>query len=310
MALASPIGRGNAIPTDGGMMDTNSPASSYVARPLKAVRCSPNCFGQHLERPDGVVERMRMMDGTALAPMSARVAAVNLLDSGGQGAFTDLNFGTELLRLVASNPDTPRIVRAYRPEPTVALSRRESLLPGFAAALTAAASFGFTPVIRPTGGRAVAMDQSCLVIDVVERVPRLHEGNRVAYQEVAGALASGLRSIGVDAIVGEVPDEFCPGEFSINARRETKIVGISQRVIPGARLVSAMVAIGDPGILPEVLSEVNRELTFPWRVETFGAVESEVGIVDFDEVSRVLRATLTPAGALTVGMHELMTRYT
>ena len=251
--------------------------------------------------------QVRFADEAEASFSPSPMPAVRLGESGGIGAFDDLHYAVELLRFTAANPGVPRLVRAYRPEPTVAFSRRESLMPGFASALTTAASFGFTPVIRPTGGRAVAMDQSCLVIDVIEPMARRHEGHRVAYAQVAGALSEGLRSLGVDAFVGEVPGEFCPGEFSVNARREVKIVGISQRAITGARLVSAMVAIGNPGALPEVLAEVNRELNFDWRVETFGSVETEIGSVDFDAVSDALQSVLLPTGFRTVAAHELET---
>ena len=241
-----------------------------------------------------VVKTVSMIGGEVKASRAPE-ATVRLGESGGLGAFDDMYFATEMLRFTASHPGVPRFVRAYRPEPTVAFSRRESLLPGFAAALTAAASFGFTPVIRPTGGRAVAMDHSCLVIDLIEPVPRRHEGHRLAYSLVSGALAAGLGSLGVDARVGEVPGEFCPGEFSVNARGVTKIIGISQRVIAGARLVSAMVAIEHPGVLPEVLAEVNRELDFAWEKETFGSVATEIDAVDFLAVSEALQDALCTA---------------
>ncbi|MBC7517509.1 MAG: lipoate--protein ligase family protein [Microbacteriaceae bacterium] len=246
-----------------------------------------------------------MIDGGVESPVCDDLlpATVRLGESGGLGAFDDMYLATELLRFTASHPGVPHFVRAYRPEPTVAFSRKESLLPGFAAALTAAASFGFTPVIRPTGGRAVAMDQSCLVIDVIDPMPRRHEGHRLAYARVAGALATALESLGVDARVGEVSGEFCPGEFSVNARGVVKVVGISQRVISGARLVSAMVAIEQPGVLPAVLAEVNRELDFAWRIETFGSVATEVGAVDFSAVSEALQNSLCIAADREAGVN-------
>ena len=252
---------------------------------------------------------MIMSSGAVLDRHLPRNAAIRVLDSGGHGAFGDLYLSTGLMRFVAASPDVPRLIRAYRPEPTVAFSRRESLLPGFESALTAAAIYGFTPVIRPTGGRAVSLDPSCLLIDVIEPVSRRYEGHRAAFRGVAEALASGLRSLDVDAFVGEVPGEYCPGEFSVNARREVKIVGISQRVIRGARLVSAMIAVEEPGVLPDLLAEVYRELAFPWRTETFGSVSREAAAVSFAQVSSALQEALCPDGAAEITYHEFAAQY-
>ena len=151
----------------------------------------------------------------------------------------------------------------------------------------------------------MSVNESCLLIDVIEPVSRRYEGHRAAYQAVAEALTHGLRTLGIDAHVGEVPEEYCPGEFSINARRVVKLVGISQRVISGARLVSAMVAVEEPGVLPDVLTEVYRELAFPWNTATFGSVSHETADVTFSEVSFALHEALSPAGSAKMSFHEL-----
>ena len=239
----------------------------------------------------------------------AQPSAVRLSDSGGNGASGDLQLSTELLSYVAASEAAPRLIRVYRPKPTLAFSRRESYLPGFASALTAAASYGFTPVIRLTGGRAVPYDQSCLLIDVVEPVTRRHEGNQAAFEGAAQALAGALRALGVDAFVGEVAGEYCPGAYSVNARRKVKLVGISQRVIPGARLISAMIPVGDPGVLVEVLTAVNHELAFSWRPETFGSVAGEVAGVSFADVSVAIQDAFSPNGAEEMPYHQFASQY-
>ncbi len=229
---------------------------------------------------------------------------ISLSSSGGHGARGDLDLSTVLLNYVATTMDSARLIRVYRPEPTVAFSRRESHLPGFDSAVTAAASLGFVPVVRPTGGRAVSYDQSCLVIDVVDPVVGRHHGNQAAFDQAAQAVSAALRGLGVDAFVGEIPGEYCPGSYSVNARHAVKMAGISQRVVAGARLISVMIPVGLPDLLVEVLSAVNHELGFPWDPGTFGSVDGEIEGVSFGDLSIALRTALSPLGEVDVPYHR------
>jgi lipoate-protein ligase A len=192
-------------------------------------------------------------------------------------AESDLARSVDLLRAVAAGTTIEdRVVRLVTPVPTVAMSRRESRLPGFETAQRHARIRGFAPVIRPTGGRAVAYDETCIVFDVVTRE---HEGSidqARYFHEIGDALAGALRGFGVDARVGEVPGEYCPGEFSINARGTVKLVGTSQRAVRGARLLSGMLALGEVQRLADVLTTVNAALNLEWDITTFGSLEAEV----------------------------------
>jgi len=199
-----------------------------------------------------------------------------LRDEPARDAAADLELSVELLRAVAAGTmRDERVVRVYAPLPTVAMSRRESRMPGFAVAARAAVDRGFAPVIRPTGGRAVAYDTSCIVFDVIEREAGL--GDQSAFfLRVGEALVAGMRRLGADARVGEVPGEYCPGEFSVNARGTVKLIGTSQRAVRGARLLSGMVALGDVAHLVDVLVAVNAALGLEWDAATFGTLRDEV----------------------------------
>ncbi|TFD48019.1 MULTISPECIES: lipoate--protein ligase family protein [unclassified Cryobacterium] len=219
--------------------------------------------------------------------------ALLVTHSVGHGAAGDLDVSLRMLKYVAANPETPRLVRVYQPEPTVAFSRRESLLPGFPAAVSAAASHGFTPVIRPAGGRAVAYDESCLVVDLVNVEDGAYGGldNESHFKTVGNQFADVLRELGVDARVGPVPGEYCPGTYSVNARGQVKLVGTAQRVTRGARLMSASIPVAETGALIDVLVAVNRELDFAWNERTFGSVLSETsGMTAGDVTESIVRA--------------------
>lgn len=190
-------------------------------------------------------------------------------------AAADLDRSVALLRAVADGSiGDDRVVRVYTPLPTVAMSRRESRMPGFERACAASIGRGFTPVIRPTGGRAVAYDETCMVFDIIEREHVLTDQSAF-FLRAGEALVAAMRGLSADARVGDVPGEYCPGEFSINARGSVKLIGTSQRAVRGARLLSGMLPLGEVAQLVDVLVEVNAALRLDWDASTFGTLWAE-----------------------------------
>ena len=157
---------------------------------------------------------------------------VDLLEGGaGADPALDVALPHALLDLLAAGQRQPAL-RCYRPRATVAFGRRDTFLAGFADATAAARRHGFTPVIRGAGGRAAAYDEGCLIFDEV--MPADGTAIRERFADDADRQARGLQSLGVDARVGEVPGEYCPGEFSVNARGRVKLIGAAERIIRGA----------------------------------------------------------------------------
>ena len=215
-------------------------------------------------------------------------------------AASDLERSVDLLRAVADGSIAQqRVVRVYAPEPTVAMSRRESRLPGFEIARRASLERGFTPAIRPTGGRAVAYDESCMVFDVITREDRGAVGQALFFREVGDALAVALRGLGVDARVGDVPGEYCPGEFSINARGAVKLIGTSQRAVAGARLLSGMLPLAGVERFTDVLVRVNAALELEWDPATFGTLAGEVAGIPRSTAEEALVAALAASGSVS-----------
>lgn len=234
-----------------------------------------------------------MVDPPMLEPAAGRVIRPEMFLS----AAEHLDASVALLRRVASGEVAEgRVLRLYAPGPTLALSRRESRMPGFAAACRSAEIRGFEAAIRPTGGRAVAYDASCVVFDLVCRDDR-PTGQDEFFARSGHSIAGALRTLGIDARVGEVPGEYCPGPFSINARGEVKLIGTSQRAMRGARLLSGMLPLGAVGQLIEVLAEANRSLELEWRPETFGTLQLEAPHVERADVEDCLIRALLPLSA-------------
>ena len=181
-------------------------------------------------------------------------------------------------------------MRCYRPSATVAFGRRDALLGGFPRAADSARRHGFTPVIRGAGGRAAAYAEGCLVFDEVMPATGWLGGIEERFAAEARRQAAALRSLGVDARVGEVPGEYCPGQFTVNARGRVKLVGAAQRIIRGGWLLSSVVVVEGADALRAVLEAVYRDLGLSWDPATVGAIAGEAPGVEIDGVRDALLA--------------------
>lgn len=179
-----------------------------------------------------------------------------------------------------------------RPAATAAFSRRDALARGFDSAVRAAVQHGFAPLIRPVGGRLAAYHDGCLVIDVLSRhqAPGTEIWRR--FGDFSEAVVRGLRRMGVDARVGEVPGEYCPGPFSVNAGGRTKLAGTGQRVSSRSFLFSAVVLVDDPEPVRDVLAETYPLLGLEWDQSTVGSVADHVPGVSVQEAAHVLMSEL------------------
>ena len=179
------------------------------------------------------------------------------------------------------------VLRVYRPAPTLAFGRLDRLRPGFPAAAAAARAHGFEPVVRAPGGHAVAYHAGCLVVDEVLPHADPIAGLQERFRRSAETLAAALRELGVDSRVGRIAGEFCPGEYTVNARGAVKLVGSAQRVIRHASLLAASIAVTDAGSLRAVLEDVYAALDLDWDPATAGGVADETP-AGVDDVERAV----------------------
>ncbi|MDH2442936.1 lipoate--protein ligase family protein [Amnibacterium sp. CER49] len=222
------------------------------------------------------------------------MSTVRLIDATTGDATDDLELSVRLLRAMTPG-STTRLVRWYRPLATAAFSRRETRVPGFDEAVSAAAAAGYVPAVRPTGGRAVVYDAASAVIDLVEPIDP-DEGHRAVYQRVADAVVEVLRDLGADAAVGEVPGEYCPGDFSIGARGVVKLAGIAQRATRDGRLTSVVLSVQPSPQALALLTEIYDDMAFAWDPSTFGSLEHELGTEVPADLAERLCAGLAPEG--------------
>lgn len=196
-----------------------------------------------------------------------------------------------ILRRVAAGELEPTF-RLHRPARELAFSKQDRAAPGFADAVRAARGAGFEPVVRLAGGRAAAFHEASLAIAWASRADRPVEGTRERFEWLATLVARALARLGVDARVGEVPGEYCPGAWSVNARGEVKLAGIGQRLITGGAHAGGVIVVGESGLLRSALEPAYEALGLAWDPATAGSVADEVGEVGLAAVEDALIAEL------------------
>ncbi|TDD13608.1 lipoate--protein ligase family protein [Kribbella turkmenica] len=177
----------------------------------------------------------------------------------------------------ASAGELTEALRVYRPAaPVVVFGRRDTHLPGFRAAVRATQAAGFEPLVRAVGGRPVAYTTEALVVDHVKHERLAPDGLETRFKQFGLLYAEVLHGLGIDARVGAVPGEYCPGAHSVNARGVVKLVGTGQRVVPNGWLFSALTVVGDDARLQPLLAEVYGQLELPFDPASVGSLSTEV----------------------------------
>lgn len=215
---------------------------------------------------------------------------VDLLEGpAGADPALDVALPHALLELVAARRRPRPVIRVYRPHPTLAFGRRDVFLDGFPDAVAAARRHGFAPVIRGAGGRAAAYHDGCLIFDEIMPAEQTIGGIRERFATDARRHAAALRSLGVDARVGEVAGEYCPGEFSVNAGGRVKLIGAAERIIRAGWLHSSVVVVESAAPIRDVLIDVYAALELDWDPNTTGAVADETPVgVSIDDAQNAL----------------------
>jgi octanoyl-[GcvH]:protein N-octanoyltransferase len=229
---------------------------------------------------------------------------VRLLDSALPAGDDDAAMEMAVAHAVLRQASRGEIDAALRVHPArgnvVAFGRRDTNRPRFVDAVAACRSAGFAPVVRAAGGRAVAHTSEALVIDHVSHDPLSPGGMEERFVEYGELFAAVFREMGIDARVGEVPGEYCPGAHSINARGTVKLVGTAQRMVRNAWLFSAVVVVDGAAQLRPLLGRVYDALELPFEPASVGAVRDEVDIT-LDEVHRAVLDAYSSRFALEPG---------
>ncbi len=191
-----------------------------------------------------------------------------------------------LLRVAAG--ELPETMRLTWPPAMVAFGRQDVASANYAEGVKAAREGGFAAIERLAGGRAAVFHEQTLAIAHArpDEEPQAHIYPR--FEESSGWIERGLKRLGVDARVGEVPGEYCPGGYSVNARGEKKLAGIGQKLIKHAGHLGGVLVVDGSARVRDVLMPVYEALGLEFDPGTAGSVADELPSVTMLEVEQAL----------------------
>jgi lipoate-protein ligase A len=197
-----------------------------------------------------------------------------LRDSYADDPALDAAVSRALMLRVASG-ELPETLRIAVPGTTVAFAKRDAVAPGYEEAVRAAREHGFEATLRLAGGRAAVFHDGTMEIGhaVPDEEPRA--GIHQRFERTAGRLARAVATLGVDARVGEVPGEYCPGRYSVNARGAVKLAGIGQRLVGGGSHTGVVLVVEGEDRVNEVIEPVYAALGLDWDPAATGSVRAE-----------------------------------
>ncbi len=212
-----------------------------------------------------------------------------LTDSFGGDPALDTAVSRALMLRVASG-DLRETLRISRPGAIVAFGKRDVVSAGYPEAVQAAREGGFEAIERLAGGRAAVFHEDTIAFAhaVSDEDPRSRVHER--FEATADLIARALRRLGIDARVGEVPGEYCPGSHSVNAGQKRKLMGVGQRLISGGVHVGGVVVVDGAERVRDILVPVYGSLGLAWSPDTTGSVAEERPGTAWDDVSEAIVA--------------------
>jgi octanoyl-[GcvH]:protein N-octanoyltransferase len=191
-----------------------------------------------------------------------------------------------MLRVAAG--DLPETLRIARPGRMVAFGKRDVVCDGYGEAVAAAREAGYEAVERLAGGRAALFHEDTISFAhaIPDREPRIRVTER--FETAAKAMAKAFTRLGVDARVGEVRGEYCPGEHSVNAAGRRKLMGVGQRLVGGGVHVGGVVVVDGAQELRDVLVPVYTALALDFDPDTAGSLAGEVHGLGWSSVAEAI----------------------
>lgn len=210
------------------------------------------------------------------------------------------------LLLRASDGEVAETFRLHVPGRVMAFGKRDTLEPGYREAVAATRAVGFTPIERLAGGRAAVFTEHTLAFAWTVPDPDPRSGIYDRFDRLAALVIGAFDRLGISAAVGEIPGEYCPGDYSVHHAGRIKLMGVGQRLARHAAHVGGVIVVDRADLVRDILIPVYAALGLAWEPSTVGAL-SDVrpgltletvadAIVSELETSRsVKRTTLEPA---------------
>jgi lipoate-protein ligase A len=184
------------------------------------------------------------------------------------------------------------VFRLHAAHPVLAFGMADRIQPGYPAAVRIAAAHGFAPVERLAGGRAAVFHEKTLAFSWAIKEDDPRKGITERFVLVSEMMRDAFRSLKVDARVGEIPGEYCPGQYSVNVGGVVKVMGVGQRLIRRAAHVGGVIVVDDGHRVRDVLVPVYRALGIDWDPRTAGALADRSAGTGSEEVARAVLSKL------------------
>ncbi|HSM02504.1 MAG TPA: lipoate--protein ligase family protein [Acidimicrobiia bacterium] len=211
----------------------------------------------------------------------------------------DTAVSSALLRQV--DEGAPATLRLFVPQRIVAFGRQDRVLPGYHDALEAVRGEGFHAVERLAGGKAATFHEGTLAFawSTPETHPRetIHE----RFEALASIMVEAFESLGIDARVGEVPGEYCPGRYSVNAAGRRKLMGVGQRLLRRSAHVGGVVVVEDADLVNRPLLPAYEALGYQWDPSATGALADEAPVDVATAIDAILAAFRSAGHELVPG---------
>lgn len=209
-------------------------------------------------------------------------------DSFGDHPALDVAVSHAILEAVSKGEIGP-VFRLHTPHRVLAFGMADRIQPGYPAAVRAASAHGFTPVERLAGGRAAVFHEKTLAFSWATRDDEPRSGITDRFVTVSNLMRDAFRSLKIDARVGEIPGEYCPGSYSVNVGGKVKVMGVGQRLVRGGAHIGGVIVVDDGASIRDVLVPVYRALAIDWDPRTVGALaDRSAGTHSNDVVDAVL----------------------
>ena len=173
----------------------------------------------------------------------------------------------------------------------VGVTRRDTLRPGFNNAVQAAHEESYPVLVRGAGGGAIAAGSGTFGFSIIRPSEDAKRDPKKRYDEAAALVLGTFSRLGINVEVGEVRDEFCPGDHSIRIggwENGMKVVGIAQRITKKATSVGGIVLVYGEEDLARVLSRVYAAMNLPMRPESVGSLHKAGSAASLKEAMQIL----------------------
>ena len=200
-----------------------------------------------------------------------------LMPDGFEDPAVGYGYASAVFEQVASG-ERPAVFSISPSNRHVGVTRRDTHRPGFGKAVRAANQEGYPVLVRGAGGGAIAGGPGTFGFSII-RPPKdgedLRLGIRARYDEAASIALAAFARLGVQAEVGEVSGEFCPGDQSVRVggfENGMKLSGIAGRVTRRAASVGGIVLVSGEKELARILDLVYGAMDLPFRPASVGSL--------------------------------------